>query len=260
MLARSLSTGLLAVVLAAGLNAQAPPPAKIEFNCTAEDMQTAGLSCTEDEPCPVYLELSAVEAVNTRLVVAGNLHTASVTLYSILLTSDDGGKTWTEPAPRTRFASLDTIQFIDFENGWIGGEVLFPTPRDIFLLLTRDGGKTWRRTVLFEDGRTGSLSQFWFDSKTNGKLVVDRGRGVEGGRYELYESMTGGEGWEVRQATSTPIRLKQGTARDTGWRLRADAPSKTYRVENRQGAQWEVVASFPVQVGVCKPEAPAADR
>jgi photosystem II stability/assembly factor-like uncharacterized protein len=42
-------------------------------------------------------------------------------------------------------AGLDRIQFIDFENGWVSGEVQHPLPRDPFLLATTDGGKTWQR-------------------------------------------------------------------------------------------------------------------
>ena len=43
---------------------------------------------------------------------------------AILLASDDGGKTWTEPVPRLRAAALDQIQFIDLQTGWISGQNL----------------------------------------------------------------------------------------------------------------------------------------
>ena len=37
-------------------------PMLLPFGCTQDDVQWAGLSCPADEPCPVYLELAAVES------------------------------------------------------------------------------------------------------------------------------------------------------------------------------------------------------
>src|SRR6266568_5187134 len=62
-------------------------PLRVPFQCTNEDMEWAGMSCSAEEPCPVYLELAAVEAVGNRIFLAGNIHSNSVTLYSVLLGS-----------------------------------------------------------------------------------------------------------------------------------------------------------------------------
>ena len=129
----------------------------------AADIQAAGLGCSEEDPCPVYLELSNVEAVGHKIFVTGNLHTPTATLDSILLASDDEGKTWTEPHPRLRSSGLDQIQFVDFQNGWISGANLQGAPRDPFLLITTDGGKTWRQRPIFEESRVASIERFWFD-------------------------------------------------------------------------------------------------
>ena len=43
-------------------------PILLPFRCTGEDIQAAGLTCSEEDPCPVYLELSAVQATGTRIV------------------------------------------------------------------------------------------------------------------------------------------------------------------------------------------------
>src|SRR5713226_1400533 len=69
-------------------------PMAPKFQCTEDDIQSLGLGCTEEEPCPIYLELSAFEPVGNQLFAAGNLHSAANTIYSILLASSDGGKTW----------------------------------------------------------------------------------------------------------------------------------------------------------------------
>src|SRR5437867_556595 len=166
-------------------------PMAPKFQCTEDDIQSFGLGCTEDEPCPIYLELSTLEPVGNQIFVAGNIHSAAATLYSILLASADSGKTWREAFERIHGASLDRILFTDFEHGWITGQIVHPLPRDPFLLITSDGAKVWRRQPLFDESRAGSVQQIWFDSRTSGALLFDRGQSADGPRYELYESATG---------------------------------------------------------------------
>src|SRR5947207_984041 len=105
---------------------------KVEYACPEDDVRDFGLTCSEDEPCPVFLELAAVEASGSTAFLSGNLHTDQTTLFGILLATEDGGKTWTEPAKRLRSASLDQIQFADFQHGWVSGVKLEPLPRDPF--------------------------------------------------------------------------------------------------------------------------------
>lgn len=193
-----------------------------------------------------------MDALGARLLVSGNLHTAATTLYGILLSSEDGGRTWTEPMRRLRSATLEQIQFVDFTNGWISGQFIDPLPRDPFMLLTTDGGKTWRQRPLFEERRVGSIAQFWFDSRTHGELVFDRSQGGAT-RHELYESMTGGESWSVKEVTTTAIRLKKARPKEEAvWRAQADAGTRTYRIERRGGEKWETLASFLIRVAECK--------
>lgn len=69
-------------------------PITLPYQCSLEDIRWAGLTCSEDEPCPIYLELSSVDAVGERVFAAGNIHSDAVTLYSVLLSSADGGHSW----------------------------------------------------------------------------------------------------------------------------------------------------------------------
>jgi Photosynthesis system II assembly factor YCF48 len=240
------TAGLLICALAHA----ADPPVKIEYACPAADVDSFGLSCSTEDPCPVFLELSSVDAIGSALFVTGNLHTQSSTLYAALLSSEDGGKTWTEPIKRLRAAVLEQIQFVDFTNGWISGQTIEPLPRDPFLLLTTDGGKTWRQHSIFEESRFGSIAQFWFESKTAGELVVDHSeRGAV--RHEVYQTNTGGESWEVKESTTKPVTLK-GAKEQSTWRIRADAGSKAYHLERRGSPNWELVASFTIHVADCK--------
>lgn len=228
----------------------------VEFRCSEEDIQLAGLSCSPDDPCPLYLELSAVEAVGNRVFLAGNLHSSSTTLYSVLLASDDAGKTWREPYERIRAAGLDRIQFVDFESGWISGEVLSPLPRDPFLLTTSDGGKSWRSQPVFGESRFGSILRFWFSSRTSGSLLIDRGDSGDSGRYELYETLNAGDSWMLREVNERPVAMKRGEgAGNADWRIRADAATKSFRIEHHASERWQGIAGFAVSIGACKPPA-----
>lgn len=231
-------------------------PIVLPFACTAEDMQAAGLTCSEEDPCPVYLELTGVEPVGSRIFAAGNLHTQTVTLFSILLGTEDNGHSWREAHERLRGASLDRVQFFDPVTGWASGETLSPLAQDPFLLRTSDGGKTWRQHAVFDESAEdhfGAIQQFSFASRDEGSLIVDRGQGSDGDRYELYESSNGGESWGIRQSSNKALRLKQAPAVNSDWRIRADRQSAAFQLERRQGSAWNAVASFLVKVGSCKP-------
>src|SRR5260370_2444712 len=47
-------------------------PMLAPFECTEEDIQSFGLRCSEEEPCPIFLELSAFAPVGHQLFLAGN--------------------------------------------------------------------------------------------------------------------------------------------------------------------------------------------
>lgn len=258
--------GHLAVifVLAGGLVAQdqAPPPEPplqntgkpilLPFRCTEEDMQWAGLSCPAEEPCPIYLELTAVEGAGNKLFTAGDIHSQTVTLYSVLLGSEDSGLTWREAHPRIRGAGLDRIQFTDLANGWVSGEALSPLPQDPFLLLTSDGGSTWRRRPLFAETRVGQIRQIQFTAKNDGSLVFDRGPGTGEERYELYQSHDAGESWNIVEANNQPIRLNNAVPPAATWRVQAEAKTQSFRLEHQEAGRWTAAASFAVNLGACK--------
>ena len=228
---------------------------RVTAQCKGEDVLVLGLTCSQEDPCPLFLELSDVELVNSRLILSGNLHTATATLESILLSSENLGKTWTEPFERMPGIGIDNIQFIDFEVGWISGQIQQTLPRDPFLLITTDGGKTWRKATVSGESRVGAIEQFHFESRTAGTLLLDKIQSGENGmRHELYETMTGGESWSLRQVSNKPIPWKYPKGVAPEWRIRADGPSKSYKVERRQGERWQAVASFLISAGECKPE------
>jgi hypothetical protein len=231
-------------------------PMVLAFRCTAEDIRWAGLSCSEEDPCPIFLELSSAESVGTRLIVAGNIHAEAETLYSVLLATDDAGKTWNEAFERIRGAGLDRIDALDASNVWVAGQELFPIPQNPFLLASSDGGKSWeRKPVLNEaaENRFGSVQQFHFADKNDGSLIVDRGPGNGGGAaFALYETRDGGESWQPKQESNKPLRLMQ-PAFAGEWRVWVASASRAYQIERRQGEKWIRVAAFSVNLDKCKP-------
>lgn len=252
------------------LLASAQEPVRVAFTCAEDDLAAAGLLCTEDEPCPVYLELNAIAPDGKKLFLAGDLHSTSGTLDSVLLASDDGGLTWKEPAPRIRAAALEQLEFYDLEHGWIAGEIQYPLVGDAFFLITTDAGQTWRQRPVVDDGGPGSVQRFWFDSPQHGELIVDAGKSAPAGRYVSFESETGGESWTMRSSTAKQPTLKHaGPGGEPDFRFRASG--KDYVIEKRAGdSKWETVALFAVEVASCivkpgelkapEPETPAAPK
>lgn len=233
-------------------------PIKVAFTCTEEHFKEYDLSCSNESPCPVFLELTAAAQAATRVFVTGNFHTSSTTLSSVLLSSEDEGRSWTEGYARQLGAGLEHIQFFDFSTGWVSGAILGAPPRDPFFLLTTDGGVTWRRRPVYSETRPGVIDQFLFDNARQGHLLIDRTRpSEEGHRYELYQTMTGGDSWSVQQVSREPLKLPRAREERSGWRVRADGASKSFAVEQMDGARWRTTASFLIDAGKCVPPEPA---
>jgi len=226
-------------------------PIALQAICAEAEMGEFGLACSEDDPCPVYLELASIEAAGAKLFVAGNLHTESATLWSILLVSEDAGRSWTEAQQRLRGVALDQLQFPDSATGFAAGRTAGTLPRDPFLLRTADGGNSWRRVPLFEEGAVGLVESLHFESPTQGRVTVDRGRrGI--GHYAILETTTSGDTWTVRETSATRVASVAG-APQQDWRITIDAASKSYRIEHRQGTGWSKASAFAVGAGACRP-------
>ena len=264
MLAFQLSAQDAAILTNAGT------PMRVSYACAEEDLQWAGVSCTEEDPCPIYLELSSLTPDGKKIFVAGNLHTTGTTLSSVLLMSDDSGATWKEPATRIRGSALDQIQFYNLQTGWAAGETQYPLPRDPYFLITIDGGNSWRQSPVGEDGSPGAIQRFWFDSATHGELIVDAGKASPGGRYLSYYSETGGGNWTLNAKSDQlpKIHLAPASAENPDWRMHPSKDGKAWQIEQRAGAKWTPFASFLIDVADCKvragelkePEAPADEK
>jgi len=248
---------LLLALLLFVVTASAAEPFRAVYTCTEADLQFAGMTCSEAEPCAVYLDISRVYPLGRKLFATGNIHSAQVTLYSILLASDDNGATWREAVERVRGAELDRIQFTNFDSGWISGQRVTPLPGDPFLLLTTDGGKTWRKQEVLPEGSTGSIQKMWFETPRSGTLVIDRGvSDNDQMRYSRYETMTGGSSWMIRETSEKPLDLPaaNGSTEEENWRVRGDAASQRLVVEKKTESGWGFVSQIALQLAECKGE------
>lgn len=247
---RALLTLFLPLLLAAQTQPAAPTQ-KVPFACAEDDLQAAGLLCSEAEPCAIYLELNSLATAGKKLFLAGDIHAEAGTISSILLASEDGGASWKEPYPRIRGAALDQLQIYDLEHGWAAGETQYPLSRDPFFLISADGGRTWRPKPVYEEGGPGSVQQFWFDSAQHGELIVDAGRKANGGRYAVLESENGAEGWMARASTpNLPVLKRAPRGEESAFRLQAK--DKVYEIQQRDGEKWEMVAIFPIEIASCR--------
>src|SRR5579884_3446971 len=238
-------------------------PLRVPVICRAADFNAAGIECSEEEPCRIFLELTAVDAAGPKVVITGNLHTPSATLSSIVLASGDGGVSWREPVARVAGAGFEAVQLLNEQYGWIAAQPQAQFPTDPYLLATTDGGATWQKQPIWsEDGRAGLLQQFLFDSREHGFVLIDRSQaGEPTDRYELYETLNSGSSWMLREVNSRPITPKWQPRRNAEWRLRVDDKARTYELERRLGEGWRRVANFRTEVGECKaPETKEASQ
>jgi hypothetical protein len=226
----------------------AQPPVHVDYTCPAEDVDFFGLTCSEDRPCPVFFEVSAVDSIGSHIFVAGDIHTATTTLFGVVLSTDDGGATWNEAIQRLRSASFEQFQFIG-DHGWLSGHRLEPLPKDPFMMLTNDAGKNWRQRPLFEESRFGSITQYIFDSPTTGELIFDDSVGKTTNQ-ELYGTMTGGDNWNLKQTSTKPLQLK--TQKPSEWAVSAARGSTTYLIEHIVNGKKEASVRFLIHIGDCK--------
>lgn len=226
----------------------AQAPVHVDYTCTKEDFDFFGLSCSEERPCPVFFEVSAVDAFGSRIVVAGDIHTAATTLYGVVLTTEDDGASWSEAITRLRSTAFEQLQIIG-DHGWLSGQRLDPLPKDPFFLITSDGGKNWRERPIFGETRFGSIAQFRFETTLSGELIFDDSVG-KAVHQELYATMTGGDNWDIRQTSTIALHLKP--ASKAAWVATAPPGSKTYLIEHVAGGKKQTFARFLIRIGDCK--------
>lgn len=239
-------------------------PMSIPFDCDKEDLTAAGMSCTDDARCPIYVDLGALSISGAMLAIGGNIHGPSVTLGSTLLLSEDAGMHWTEKAPRVSGAAIEDVQVMEGGRVFAAGETQVPLARGAFVLSEADG--KWRTSLLTDEESPGAVQRIWFDSPDHGQVVVDAGRTAWSSRYVTYQTRNAGESWaESGKSPRLPAIHRGSAVEDPDYRISSNAVTKSFVLEKRTTAngrtRWSPVASFLVQIAACGARhlAPAAE-
>lgn len=228
-------------------------PLVLPLECREDHLLRAGLVCNDVTPCILILELVAIGSLGDRIFIMGNVHSSAGTVSSVLLASDDGGTTWSEPTKRISGGSLEIFRSVGSERGWISGQQWEADTSPIpFLLTTRNGGERWSRYDVWErDDRNGIILELDFDTETHGFLVIERAN-TDVDPFELYETMTAASSWSIRELASDEPEIPFDPAEVPDLRrLRGDAANGVYWVEQKQGEAWKPLAAFAPHVGTC---------
>jgi len=229
-------------------------PLQLQFECLQENFPGAGVHCSPETPCELFLELTSIASAGEKVFLAGDIHTSSAAISTVLLASEDGGTTWTEAAGRILSAGLERLQFADEKHGWAAGhEWQLDDSLRPFFLVTSNGGKTWlRHDIWDETDRTGALLDYYFDSPKHGYVIVERTAAAD--PFELYESLNGGRSWIIREISSDRPRLRNVpvAAEQPSWRFRENRESGSYEIQQLADGSWWKRAEFAPQAGVCR--------
>lgn len=231
-------------------------PITLPSECRRPELAKLGLACSDGAPCELFLELIDVQpGGDDRIYLIGNLSTASAGLAAIILVSEDRGASWSEAADRVGAGVFEKLSFLENEFGWVAGQAAGESvPRVPFLLATDDGGKNWTRYSIWagSEERSGSILDIYFDEPDHGFLSIET-RGSSGDPFELYETVTGGTSWSIRQIASEPpkIRRSRRIVAAPTWRLGENANDEAYEVQRLLDGAWVTAARFAVSLGPC---------
>jgi photosystem II stability/assembly factor-like uncharacterized protein len=107
-------------------------------------------------------------------------HAVVVGYAGKILTTEDGGFTWTK-APSGTNSALYRVRFVDANNGWVSGQ-------EGLILHTTDGGKTWKRQ---NSGTKFYLFSLYFVDQNHGWAIGDQSM--------LLETRDGGAHWSLHK-------------------------------------------------------------
>lgn len=227
-------------------------------SCDVDRLEYAGIRCSAEEPCEFLLDLISVASAGDWVILAGEVHTDEATYESVVLSSSDGGKTWTETAERLPAGGIESISIVDAQTAFVAGQQGDTATGEIpFLLATGDGGKTWERRLIETDGEKveGLVVAFQADSATHGFLTLEQ-LAATGDAYRLYETYNGGRSWSIRQISADEPQIPgpRIAIKSENWSVRADSLSGEFIVAKRSSSApsgWDEQGRFDGVVGSC---------
>ena len=233
--------------------------APIEFWNKEVNTERLGME-TDIEKFGVDLVMRCIYAIdNTVAYLCGGLRTGPGTLRSVLLRTENGGKTWEEVMPPAPGSAVRCFQMLDNGDGWAltlwevegNGEVqVFHTP---------DYCKTWQEPIEIEkewyDGYPATME--FTDSKCGKVHMVYDDDTPENARVAILSTEDGGKTW--KETDKAPLSThneeqmwidnKTSTGKDGScWKFeRPDSQKSEWTVYRRPHPQavWRIVSVLP---------------
>ncbi len=230
----------------------------LSTGCDVERLEYAGIRCSAEQPCEFLLDLTSVASAGDWIVLAGEVHTADATYESVVLTSSDGGATWSESAERLPAGGIESISIVDAQTAFVAGQQGDTATGEIpFLLATDDGGKTWETRTIESGGEKvqGLVVAFQADSASHGFLTLEQ-LAATGDAYRLYETYNGGRSWSIRQISADEPQIPgpRLALKPENWSVRPDSRSGEFIVAKRSSSApsgWAEQSRFAGAVGSC---------
>lgn len=230
----------------------------LSTGCDVERLEYAGIRCSAERPCDFLLELVSVASLGDWIVVSGEVHTADATYESVLLTSKNGGATWTESAERIPAGGIESISIVDAQTAFVAGQQGDTATGEIpFLLATDDGGESWETRMIETGGEKveGLVVAFQADTPSHGYLTLEQ-LAATGDAYRLYETYNGGRSWSIRQISAEEPQIPgpRLALKSEDWSVRPDSASGEFVVAKRSSSTpsgWADQGRFAGTVGSC---------
>jgi hypothetical protein len=234
------------------------PVVTLSTVCDVDRLEYAGIRCSAERPCDLFLELVSIASEGDWMVLAGEVHTSAATYESVVLTSKDGGATWTESADRVAAGGIESISIVDAQTAFVAGQQGDTATGEMpFLLVTDDGGKSWETRTVETGGEKveGLVVAFQADTTSHGYLTLEQ-LAATGDPYRLYETYNGGRSWSIRQISADKPQIPgpRLALRTEDWSVRPDSASGEFIVAKRSSSAlsgWADRGRFAGTVGAC---------
>lgn len=234
------------------------PVISLSTVCDVDRLEYAGIRCSADHPCELFLELVSIASEGAWMVLAGEVHTAEATYESIVLTSQDGGTTWTESAERIAAGGIESISIVDAQTAFVAGQQGDTATGEMpFLLVTDDGGESWETRMVTAGGDKveGLVVAFQADTTSHGYLILEQ-LAATGDPYRMYETYNGGRSWSIRQISADKPQIPgpRLALKSEDWSVRPDAASGEFIVAKRGSlalSGWADQGRFAGTAGSC---------
>jgi len=208
----------------------------------------------------VYLSVSIYGFDKNLAFLLGSLKTPAVSIRSLLLRSEDGGRSWMEVMEPVTGSDVIRLFFLSKQTGWALLGETSEGPGQLYIYKTKDSGKSWKKVSRIPKRHyTGWPKGFGFIDERNGRMemLYDGAAPTDG--FAVMSTSDGGITWqETRSLSLDEYRdnyeeeseepsTDYVTARDgSQWKLQ-EQPNRQISVLRRRhsGGEWDTVSTLP---------------